>query len=54
MKVALIVIAALVAGCGPSCAERGGQLVLSHFNPVFTGKAMTLMPVYRCRLEDGQ
>ena len=37
------------AGGGPSCEDQGGRHVLSHMSPIFTGKTMTMVPVYRCK-----
>ncbi len=33
---------------GPTCAERGGQVVLLRLSPLFTGKTMIMVPVYGC------
>lgn len=44
----VIAVLAMGGGGGPSCEERGGRRVLSHLNPVFTGKTMVMVPVYRC------
>ena len=35
-------------GGGPSCEDRGGRRVLSHMSPIFIGKTVTMVPVYRC------
>lgn len=35
-------------GGGPSCEDQGGRHVLSHMSPIFTGKTMIMVPVYRC------
>ena len=35
-------------GGGPSCEERGGRHVLSHMSPIFSGKTVIMVPVYRC------
>ena len=32
----------------PSCAERGGRRVLSHFQPILVGKSIVMTPQYRC------
>lgn len=32
----------------PSCADRGGRSVFSHFQPVMVGKAIVMQPQYRC------
>ena len=57
MLIAIIVIAfaAMIAvllmgdGGGPSCEERGGRSVLSHMSPIFSGKTVIMVPVYRCQ-----
>lgn len=38
----LIALAIAASGCGPSCEERGGELVFSHFYTtyIFVGKMM--------------
>ena len=33
---------------GTTCAERGGQVALLRMSPLFTGKAMIMVPVYGC------
>lgn len=33
---------------GTTCAERGGRVVLLGMSPLFTGKTMVMVPVYRC------
>jgi hypothetical protein len=33
---------------GATCAERGGQVVMLGMTPLFTGKAMVMVPVYSC------
>ena len=56
MLIAIVVIAfaAMIAvllmgdGGGPSCEDQGGRHVLSHMSPIFIGKAMIMVPVYRC------
>lgn len=55
MRCALILtLAAVLAGCGPSCAERGGQEVYtgSIMLPMLVGKVMVMNPVaqYRCEV----
>ena len=49
--VALSLLVGVLGGCGPSCAERGGESEFTHFTPVFTGKSVVLIPQYRCNLE---
>ncbi len=57
MLIAIVVIAfaAMIAvllmgdGGGPSCEERGGRRVLSHMSPIFSGKTVIMVPVYRCQ-----
>ena len=46
----MLLIALQLSSCysGPSCEERGGKRVLSHFNSVFTGKTTVMIPMYRC------
>ena len=34
---------------GTTCEERGGRVVLSGMYPLFTGKTMIMVPVYRCK-----
>ena len=54
IAIVVIAFAAMIAvllmgdGGGPSCEERGGRSVLSHMSPIFTGKTMIVVPVYRC------
>ena len=54
IAIVLIVISLVMmvlAGCGfaePGCEERGGERVLSHFSPLFTGKTIVMVPMYRC------
>jgi hypothetical protein len=45
--IALSVLA--LVGCGPSCAERGGKVELSHWTTMFNGRTTVVMPVYRCK-----
>lgn len=33
---------------GTTCEERGGRVVLSGRSPLFTGKTIVMVPVYRC------
>ena len=54
IAIVVIAFAAIVAvllvggGGGPSCEDRGGRRVLSHMSPMFSGKTMIMVPVYRC------
>jgi hypothetical protein len=54
MKSALIFCALLLAGCGPSCADRGGRLVVSHYAPVYQPalKMIQFFPQYRCEVPE--
>lgn len=45
---AIIAVLLMGDGGGPSCEDRGGRRVLSHMSPIFSGKAMIMVPVYRC------
>lgn len=49
MKWLLLVLAAMLVGCGPSCAERGGKQVFTGIILVPAGKGQ-LIPIsqYRC------
>ena len=44
-----VFLAVLGDGGRPSCEERGGRSVLSHMNPIFSGKTVIMVPVYRCQ-----
>jgi len=50
MKTLLITcLAALLLGCSePSCKEKGGEMKLSHYQPILIGKVTTLTPMYKC------
>ena len=43
-----VFLAVMGDGGSPSCEERGGQSVLSHMSPIFSGKTTIMVPVYRC------
>lgn len=48
-----ILIAVLALHCGPSCEERGGKNVFSHYQPIVTCVKVPicttyLMPIYNC------
>ena len=55
IAIVVIAFAAIIAmllmgdGGGPSCEERGGRRVLSHMSPIFSGKTVIMVPVYRCQ-----
>ena len=55
IAIVVIAFAAMIAvllmgdGGGPSCEERGGRRVLSHMSPIFSGKTVIMVPVYRCQ-----
>ena len=44
-----VFLAAMGDGGRPSCEERGGRSGLSHMSPIFSGKTMIMVPVYRCK-----
>lgn len=46
---ALGVLLLLLVGCGPSCKERGGNLVYSHTTFIYGKGTMTPVTHYRCR-----
>lgn len=46
---AMIAVLLIGDGGGPSCEDRGGRRVLSHMSPIFNGKTMIMVPVYRCK-----
>lgn len=49
MRLALLLVVAALAGCGPSqCEIDGGRLQQTGLLPIFTGKVMILVPQYRC------
>lgn len=48
----LVVYAVYAAATGESCEDRGGVTKFSHFQPMFTGKVMTMMPIYKCEVTD--
>lgn len=35
----------------PSCADRGGYLEFSHFQPVLVNNMTQLIPIYTCRMQ---
>ena len=43
-----VFLAVMGDGGGPSCEDQGGRHVLTHMSPIFTGKTMIMVPVYRC------
>ena len=59
LRVLVIVLAFLVlAGCGPSCEERGGRNEFSHMQLILVpngsgGFNQIWTPVYRCELTAG-
>lgn len=45
---ALLALVVFLLWGQPTCEELGYRTVLSHFQPVFTGKTFVLIPIYRC------
>lgn len=53
MRAALLLLAILLAGCGPSCAEQGGHEVFDGYvyMPQFIGKSIVLLPYAQTHCE---
>lgn len=48
MKVGILIVALLLAGCGPSCRELGGKEVMGGVIPIQSGQTVIMVPVYEC------